>query len=196
MPTPHYFLYPFGQNADDLTAIPDAPAIDGSVSYYYGWTDPYEYNLLTNPAALPIPRGQMNQLFYDVTLNIQEYQQYGVPAWYSTISYPIYARVYYSNLVYENQVASNTATPGTDISWLVVSGNKVYYAQVTFQPTTQQVVASPGMSIIQFNSVITDSNNWWNAGTYLFTPTIPGKYRFSSVVHAEPASSSNQYVSL
>jgi microcystin-dependent protein len=123
--TPHYYINPFGINADDLTAIPDNAAVDGSVSYYYGWTDPYEYNLLTNPAALPIPRGQMNQLFFDITLNIQEYQQYGTPQWVTgnTVQYPIFARVYYNNLVYENQVANNTATPGTDATWNVVSGN-------------------------------------------------------------------------
>ena len=125
MPAPYYYYtYPFGQNADDLTAIPTTAAVDGSVSYYAGWTDPYEYNLLTNPAALPIPRGQMNQLFFDITNNLQEYQQYGSPQWVTgnTVAYPIYARVYYSGVVYENQVAANTVTPGADSSWLAISG--------------------------------------------------------------------------
>ena len=122
MSAPRYFTYPFGEFADDLTAIPDSPPPDGSVSYYAGWTDPYEYNLLTNPAALPIPRGQSNQLYFDITSNIQEYQQYGTPMWYSGVSYPIYARVYYTGLVYENQVSSNTATPGADATWRVISG--------------------------------------------------------------------------
>lgn len=119
-----YFPYAFGVSADDLTAIPDNAAIDGSVSYQDGWTQPYELNLLTNPAALPIPRGQMNQLFYDITLNIKEYQEYGTPQWVTgnTVQYPIYARVYYSGVVYENQVANNTVTPGTDDTWLVISG--------------------------------------------------------------------------
>lgn len=126
MPSPYlYFAYAFGEHADDLSAIPVTPAIDGSVSYYYGWTDPYEYNLVTNPAALPIPRGQMNQLFYDITNNLQEYQQYGTPQWVTgnTVSYPIYSRVYYLGVVYESQVASNTVTPGTDATWRVISGN-------------------------------------------------------------------------
>src|SRR5690606_17695210 len=121
----HYYVFPFGENADDLTAIPDNTALDGSVSYNQGWTPPYEYNLDTNPAALPIPRGQMNQLFYDITLNIQQYQQYGVPYWVTgnTVEYPIYSRVYYNNLVYENQVVDNTATPGDDDTWNVISGS-------------------------------------------------------------------------
>lgn len=125
MPAPYYYyLYPFGENADDLTSIPTTAAVDGSVSYFAGWTDPYELNLLTNPSALPIPRGQMNQLFFDITNNLQEYQQYGTPQWVTgnTVAYPIYARVYYTGVVYENQVAANTVTPGTDTSWLVISG--------------------------------------------------------------------------
>lgn len=126
MPSPYYYyVYPFGQMADDLTAIPTNAAGDGSVSYNQGWTDPYEYNLLTNPAALPIPRGQMNQLFFDITNNLQEYQQYGTPQWVvgNTVSYPIYSRVYYSGVVYESQISNNTNTPGSDSTWRVISGN-------------------------------------------------------------------------
>jgi microcystin-dependent protein len=125
----YYYVYPFGQNADDLTTIPTIAAGDGSVSYFAGWTDPYELNLLTDPTALPIPRGQMNQLFFDITNNLQEYQQFGVPNWISaadnlgsSFPYAIYARVRYLDVLYENQVAANTATPGTDSTWIVISG--------------------------------------------------------------------------
>lgn len=127
MTTPLYYVYPFGENADDLTAIPTPAAGDGSVSYFAGWTDPYELDLLTNPSALPIPRGQMNQLFFDITNNLQEYQQYGAPQWVpaaqnlgSSLPYPIYATVYYSGVLYRNLVAANTATPGADATWAVV----------------------------------------------------------------------------
>lgn len=126
MTTPYlYYANPFGVSADDLTAIPTPAAIDGSVSYQNGWTPPYEKNLLTDPAALPIPRGQMNQLFFDITYNLQEYQQFGSPQWVvgNTVAYPIYARVYSGGFVYENQVASNTATPGADATWLKISGS-------------------------------------------------------------------------
>lgn len=121
----YYYENPFGVNADDLTAIPTNAAVDGSVSYFAGWTPPYEFDLNTDPSAKPIPRGQMNQFMYDVTNNLQEYQQYGTPQWITAISfaYPIYARVYYLGDLYENQVASNTATPGTDDTWLKISAN-------------------------------------------------------------------------
>lgn len=127
MPSPYYYyVFPFGQNADDLTAIPTNAAVDGSVSYFAGWTDPYEFDLTTNPAALPIPRGQMNQLFFDITNNIQEYQQFGTPQWVvgNTVAYPIYSRVYYLGVVYESRIASNTNTPGTDSTWRIVSNNQ------------------------------------------------------------------------
>jgi microcystin-dependent protein len=123
MTAPKYIVYPFGIDADDLTAIPDAASLDGSMSWQDGFTPPYEYNLLTNPAALPIPRGQMNQLLKDTTENVKQYQDYGTPEWYSGVSYPIYARVRHLDIVYENQVASNTVTPGVDNSWTVISGN-------------------------------------------------------------------------
>jgi microcystin-dependent protein len=126
-----YYINPFGISADDLpVVIPMTPAVDNSVSYFAGWTPPYEYNLLTNPAALPIPRAAMNQLIFDITNNLQEYQQYGTPQWITSIqnggspfAYPIYAKVYYLGIVYENQVAANTATPGTDTTWVAISGD-------------------------------------------------------------------------
>ena len=93
------------------------------MNYQTGWTDPYELNILTNPAALPIPRGQMNQLFYDITNNLQQYQQYGTPPWFSGVSYPLYSRVYYLLQVYESQIGSNTNTPGTDSTWVALGGN-------------------------------------------------------------------------
>ena len=41
MPAPYlYYLYPFAISADDLTAIPNTPPINGSVNYQTGWTTP------------------------------------------------------------------------------------------------------------------------------------------------------------
>lgn len=149
MTTPLYYVYPFGQTADDLTAIPIAAAGDGSVSYFAGWTDPYEYNLLTNPAALPIPRGQMNQLFFDITNNIQEYQQYGTPQFVpaaqnlgSPVPYPIFAKVYYNGAVYQNLVAANTAVPGVDNSWVIIRPS-AYIADTSGSANTLTLALTP-----------------------------------------------------
>lgn len=145
MSAPRYFVYPFGQDADDLTSIPDAAAMDGSVSYQDGWTPPYELDLLTQPSALPIPRGQMNQLFFDITSNLQELQKYGSPMWYSGVSYPINSKVYHSDLVYESQVGSNTATPGVDDTWLVISGASFKSINISVLTATGTYTPTAGM---------------------------------------------------
>src|SRR5690606_36791263 len=90
-------------------------------------------------------RTQFNQLIFDITANIQNYQQRGLPYWVSAdennpgippvptpLPYPIYARVRYNpitplidnanTLVYENQVEGNTVTPGVDNCCRVISG--------------------------------------------------------------------------
>src|ERR1700733_11322650 len=114
-----YFLYPFGENGD-ATAISNTGTDAGTVNYEYGWTTSYQLDLETNPDALPIPRQQMNQLFFDITSALQQLQQYGVPAWVSVGSggpatgYPLYARVLYSGLIYESETARNQSPPGVD----------------------------------------------------------------------------------
>ena len=130
--TPPYFYNPFGVDADDLATVPvtGSGSPTEAVNYQYGFTDCYEYNIITNPAARPMARGVMNQLLFDITTLCQQYSQYGVPLFITTsqnqgtpFAYPIYARTYYGGVVYENQVAGNTATPGTDNTWLVISGD-------------------------------------------------------------------------
>lgn len=130
----YFFVYPFG-TAGDRTTVPDTAAASGPVSYQYGFGAYYQQTLGVDPTALPIPRDQTNQLFYDVTEAIQQYQTHGVPDWISAadnlgVDYPyeIYARVRYDAgggvQIYENQVAANTATPGADNTWSVISGSQ------------------------------------------------------------------------
>lgn len=124
-----YFFNPFAVQGDTLP-IPTDLQVSGAISYYQGYGPDYELNLLTNPDAIPIGRTTMNQLFLDITTQLQAYSQFGTPFFITTdqnegtpFSYRIYARVYYSGVVYENQVDENTATPGTDSSWLAISGD-------------------------------------------------------------------------
>ncbi len=134
-----FFAYPFGVDGD-LTAIPNPSQAGGLVSYQTGFTINYEYNLATNPSAYPIPRTQFNQLMYDITNAIQQYQTDAIPQFITSSEtvdsnpypYNIYAQVRYNvgspgsdgsgTLVYENQVQGNTATPGADNTWSVISG--------------------------------------------------------------------------
>lgn len=130
MPTPiGYFFYPFS-NTGNTADIPVDTQLNGSISYNQGYGPNYELNILTNPSAFPIGRTTMNQLFYEITYQLQQYSQFGVPAWITSVQnqgtafeYPIYSRVRYNDVVYENQVAANTATPGTDNTWLAISGD-------------------------------------------------------------------------
>lgn len=125
-----YFEFPFATSGDGAP-IPNTSQVDGSISYPIGYGPDYELNLLTNPAAQPIGRLTMNQLFFEITSQLQLYSQYGTPLFItsaqnggSPFPYPINARVYYTdNNVYENQVPGNTVLPGVDDSWLKVSGD-------------------------------------------------------------------------
>jgi microcystin-dependent protein len=134
-----FFAYPFGI-AGTRTTIPQPTQGGGAVAYQSGYTVNYEQDLATVSTALPIDRGSFNELMYETTLAIQQYQTEGAPDWIfasqttdtNPYEYDIYARVRYNvsspgtpgagNLVYENQVQGNTATPGADATWLVISG--------------------------------------------------------------------------
>lgn len=129
-----FFVYPFAV-AGDKTAIPDPVQGSGSVSYNQGWGPDYALDLTTDPAALPIPRDQMNELFFDITDAINQYQTHGTPDFITTsdnlgspFPYDLFAYVRYDDgsgiKIYENQVQGNTTLP-TDPSWQVVSGNPV-----------------------------------------------------------------------
>jgi hypothetical protein len=137
MPNSGYFDTIFGA-AGDLTVVPDAIQIDGSVSYGQGWGPDYELDE-TIPGALDISRAQTNQLFYDVTSALQKYQQHGTPDFITTsmnngspFSYSKGDRVIKSGVVYTSITNSNTSTPpsanwATD-SFTIASNNG--YAQL------------------------------------------------------------------
>ena len=124
-----YFFNPFAVSGD-TSAIPVDTQPSGSISYEQGYGNKYSLNLLTDPTAIPIGRLTMNQVLFEITTQLQYLSQHGTPAFItsaqnegSPFAYPIYARVYYTGAVYENQVAGNTATPGTDDTWLRLSGD-------------------------------------------------------------------------
>ena len=128
-----FFVNPFGVDGD-RTAVPTSGSITGSMSYEFGFTPNYQLDLANDPAALPVPRGQTNQVYYDITDALKQYQTTGTPDWITSVdnlgspyAYDIYARVRYDAgggmEVYENLVDGNTQTPGSDASWMIISGN-------------------------------------------------------------------------
>src|ERR1700744_2560841 len=125
-----YFFNAFAVDATDNTPIPATGSSGNPITYPYGYGSNYQLDLLTNPEALPIGRTTMNQLFLDITSQLQQYSRYGTPLFITTdqnqgtpFAYPQYARTYYEGVVYENQVEDNMATPGMDSSWLPISGD-------------------------------------------------------------------------
>jgi microcystin-dependent protein len=127
--TAPYFVFPFAVEGD-VTTVPQTTQPDGSISYQQGWGPDYVKNLLTDPTAKPMGRTSTNQVLFDITTLLQQYSQYGTPPFITSdqnlgtpFPYPQYARVYYEGVVYENQVVDNIALPGTDSTWLAISGD-------------------------------------------------------------------------
>lgn len=163
--TVYYFVYPFAQDGD-VAAVPTSGVNSGPMSWEAGFTPNYEEDLLTSPSALPIPRTQFNRLLFDITANLQNYQQRGLPYWVSaaennpggvptSLPYPIYARVRYNpisplidngdTLIYENQVEGNTVTPGVDDSWQIISGGAFLTLNTQTFTTSGTYTPTPGM---------------------------------------------------
>lgn len=124
-----YFDTPFA-TAGDRGAIPELTT-DGSINYTNGWPLTYSENLLTNPSARPPARLSFNELFYQVTLALQQYQQFSAPEFITTADnlgtpfpYTAGAVVYYDDGLgfryYKSLVDSNTALPTDATVWQVL----------------------------------------------------------------------------
>jgi hypothetical protein len=151
MTAPLYYFYPFGIDGS-LTAVPQTTS-DGTVSYQDGYGADYSLPIATNPSALPVERTKFNQIMFDATSNIQQLQQYSVPAFITTaanlgtpFSYSKGVRVLYTDgNIYESLVGSNTALPTVTANWKLVNsaGSQVIWGgtaggtanALTFTPT-------------------------------------------------------------
>jgi len=141
---PKYYPIPFA-TAGDKAAIPDDYQPSGSVNYESGYGPDYELVLGVDPAAKPFPRDQNNQMMFDITENIQQYQQNGTPEFITTsdnggspFPYSKNARVRYDNgsgyEVYTSLVDNNTSLPPDATKWSKGStlNDSVYLYNVTF----------------------------------------------------------------
>ncbi len=186
-----YFVYPFGINGD-LTPIPDTGPTSGPVNYQYGFGIDYQLPFPSDPSGLPIPRNEFNELMFDTTGAIQQYQQNGVPDFITAAEnlgvafpYPIYARVRYDDgsgfKVYENQVAGNITTPpGTN--WRIISGGQVpsgsmtAYAGATI-PAGFLLCDGSAVSRTTYNALFTAIGVIWGAGDGINTFNLPNMAR-------------------
>lgn len=126
--TSKFFKYPFAKDGDK-TAVPDAIQVDGSVSYDAGWTIDYTQNPATTTTGKYFPRTQNNQILYDVTLSLQQYQTIGTPDFITTSAndgtaypYTVFSRALYDDgtnglRVYESLINANTALPTDATKW-------------------------------------------------------------------------------
>lgn len=71
-----YFKYPFADSGDKIAIANDIQP-SGVVSYQQGWGYDYQRKLGVDTQAKPVPRQQTNQLNYDITDAIKQYQEHG-----------------------------------------------------------------------------------------------------------------------
>jgi hypothetical protein len=125
-----YFVNPFAV-AGNKTPVPDTIQGDGSVSYEQGFGPDYSRNKALDPLAKDVPRDQTNELYFDITQAVQQYQQLGTPDFITSVDnlglpfpYAINARVRYNPgsgfKTYQSLANSNTALPTDTTKWLVV----------------------------------------------------------------------------
>lgn len=159
MADPKYFVTPFGESGD-LTTVPDDSQTDGSVNYTDGFGPDYALDPDTDSSAQDIARGNMNDLFYQITLAIQKLQQWYAPDFITAsangdadYAYPAGARVLYEGTVYKSLTDDNTGTPGVSANWIVVDSDLATAAALSNAITTinaalalKAPLVSPGLT--------------------------------------------------
>jgi hypothetical protein len=155
MPINNYIDTIFGVSGD-LTLVPDATQVDGTVSYTQGYPIGYE-TAPGNPGALPIERAKMNQLFNTITTILQQYQQQATPPFITTTmnggtpySYSMFNRVLQGGVVYQSIANSNTDTPPSS-KWVI----SYPYNGTPFQTGMMM----PGMNSTPFTGFINIDGN-------------------------------------
>lgn len=165
-----FFRIPFATSGDKI-AVPDASQPSGSVSYTDGFGPDYELDPGVDPAAKDVPRDETNQLYFDITNAIKEYQEFGVPDFItsalnggSAFSYAKYARVKWTDgKVYESRVNANTSDPSNATNWRVLTDNADY---LTIATTAFEASVVDGEAVYwdgtQFDEAIADGTNKQN----------------------------------
>lgn len=199
-----YFLNPFGTSGDKTT-IPNDVQVSGSVSYASGWGLDYQKNLATDPTAKAVPRAQTNQLMYDITTNIQQYQQHGVPEFITTadnggVAFPYskYAIVRYDDGVngfrtYQSLVDTNSTLPTNTTNWrfldpdaeFIPVGTIIDYAGTSppagYLACTGTVGSPVNVSRTTYAALFSAIGTTWGAGDGSTTFSLPPCARRASI---------------
>lgn len=188
MSTQHFFKVSFAASGD-ISPIPDAAQVDGSISYTEGYGLDYELDPNTEPDAKRIERTKFNDLMRAVTENVQQYQYYGNPEFVTTgqnggtpVSYAKGAIVNYDVgggvfQLYGSLVANNTVLPGSDpTKWRAMdiwSNSLIALAADYATPSSNTLVTSPG----RLGAAIREGRFTYGAATRVgpaYSLTLPG----------------------
>lgn len=143
--TQKFFRKPFGE-IGDRAAVPDLTAPDGSVSYETGYGNDYQ-RAAADPLVKNPERTKLNQVLYDVTLAVKQYQTHGFPEFIQSADnggapFP-YSRnacvLWTDGQIYVSLVDANTSTPADVTKWQLGFGSGV--GGITHFPAT---VPPPG----------------------------------------------------
>ena len=105
-----YFYNAFAVNGDQ-TQVPMATDSSGLVSYNIGYGPDYELDLATDSNAIALARAKFNSVLYDVTLNLQNYQQWGFPEFISSSDNQGAAYPYAQYAICRYKLGSGPSTP-------------------------------------------------------------------------------------
>ena len=203
---PKFYRFPFASSGD-RTLIVDTNPGDGEVNYETGWTNDYQKDFPTDPTARPIPRGQTNEFYYDVTDNIRQYQTHGVPEFVTSIDnggvafpYAKYARVRFDDGVngfqlYESRIDNNTSLPSVATDWRLISGDAggvptggvIDFAMAT-APSGYLVCDGSDVSRTTYANLFAAIGVTWGVGDGSTTFTLPPARRIRISAGGSPTS--------
>lgn len=182
-----FFIFPFATSGD-RAAVPNDPQMDSTMSYAEGYTPPYEGNYPADSAADPILRTQMNQVFYDVTNAIQQYQINGFPEFITSADnegtpfpYDVNSVVRFDPgggvQLYISLIDGNTDTPPS-ANW--GSFSSVLAAEVSRNLSSQLLAVAT--QIVRFDSISYDDSGLWDGVNHQFNLPFIGYYSFKTMI--------------
>lgn len=124
-------------NSGDKLPIPNDAQSNGSVSYQEGYGADYQIPDEQDPDFKDIERLEYNQSLFDITENIQQYQQHGVPNFITTsdnegvpFPYDKFAFVLFTDgNVYISLETANEDTPPSNKWRIAPNGENVVYTE-------------------------------------------------------------------
>ncbi len=127
----------------DRTAVPDTTPVDGTVNYQTGYGFDYQ-RAKTDPLAKNIERDKLNQILYDLSLGLHQYQVSGFPEFITAADNGGAPYAYAKNAfvlwptdgqVYVSLVAGNTSDPSDTTKWqLGILGTGI--GAIAYYPST------------------------------------------------------------